>query len=105
MTRRTPLFDVHRALGARMGEFAGWEMPLSYRGAAEEHRAVRERCALFDVSHMGELELRGPGAAVVCQARTVNDIRRLRTGDGQYTPFCTPRGRLPDDLIVHRLGP
>src|SRR5207249_3668792 len=104
MARRTPLFDVHRALGARMGEFAGWEMPLSYRGAAEEHRAVRERCALFDVSHMGEIELRGPGAAVVCQELTVNDIRRLRIGDGQYTLFCNQRGGVLDDLIVVRLG-
>src|SRR5438132_483691 len=57
MARRTPLFDAHRALGARLVEFAGWEMPLCYRGAAEEHRAVRERCGLFDVSHMGEIEL------------------------------------------------
>src|SRR2546425_141263 len=104
MARRTPLFDVHRALGARMGEFAGWEMPLSYRGAAEEHRAVRERCALFDVSHMGEIELRGPGAAVACQELTVNDIRRLRIGDGQYTLFCNQRGGVLDDLIVARLG-
>ena len=60
MARRTPLFDAHRALGARLVEFAGWEMPLCYRGAAEEHRAVRNRCGLFDVSHMGEIELRGP---------------------------------------------
>src|SRR2546426_5604113 len=105
MARRTPLFDVHRALGARMGEFAGWEMPLSYRGAAEEHRAVRERCGLFDVSHMGEIELRGPAAAAVCQELTVNDVRRLRIGDGQYTVFCNERGGVLDDLIVFRLGP
>ena len=105
MARRTPLFDAHRALGARLVEFAGWEMPLCYRGAAEEHRAVRERCGLFDVSHMGEIELRGPAAAAVCQELTVNDVRRLRIGDGQYTVLCNERGGVLDDLIVFRLRP
>src|SRR5881397_1030474 len=105
MGRRTPLYDVHVALGARMVDFAGWDMPLSYRGAAEEHRAVRERCGLFDVSHMGEIELRGPAAAAVCQELTVNDVRRLRIGDGQYTVLCNERGGVLDDLIVFRLGP
>src|SRR5881396_2510761 len=105
MARRTPLFDAHRALGARLVEFAGWEMPLCYRGAAEEHRAVRERCGLFDVSHMGEIELRGPAAAAVCQELTVNDVRRLRIGDGQYTVLCNEGGGVLDDLIVFRLGP
>src|SRR2546428_143729 len=95
MARRTPLFDAHRALSARMVEFAGWEMPLCYAGAAEEHRAVRDRCGLFDVSHMGEIELRGPGAAAVCQELTVNDVRRLRIGDGQYTLLCNERGGVP----------
>jgi len=105
MGRRTPLYDAHRSLGARWVEFAGWEMPLSYRGAAEEHRAVRETCGLFDVSHMGEIELRGPEAAAVCQALTVNDVRRLCLGDGQYTVLCNARGGVLDDLIVLRLGP
>src|SRR6266404_9796196 len=104
MARRTPLFDAHRALGARLVEFAGWEMPLCYRGAAEEHRAVRERCGLFDVSHMGEIEVRGPGALTVCQRLTVNDVRRLRIGDGQYTLLCNENGGVLDDLIVFRLG-
>jgi aminomethyltransferase len=88
-----------------MVEFAGWEMPLSYRGAAEEHGAVRERCGLFDVSHMGEIELRGPGAGTACQELTVNDVSRLRVGDGQYTVLCNQRGGVLDDLIVFRLGP
>src|SRR5437899_5780510 len=105
MARRTPLFDAHRALGARLVEFAGWEMPLCYRGTAEEHRAVRERCGLFDVSHMGEIELRGPAAAAVCQELTVNDVSRLKIGDGQYTVLCNERGGVLDDLIVFRLGP
>src|SRR5207249_7542101 len=104
MARRTPLFDAHRALGARLVEFAGWEMPLCYRGAAEEHRAVRERCGLFDVSHMGEIELRGPAAAAVCQELTVNDVRRLRIGDGQYTVFCNERGGVDDVIVFLRVA-
>ena len=104
MPRRTPLFEAHRALGARMVDFAGWEMPLFYAGAAEEHRAVRERSGLFDVSHMGEIELTGPQAADVCQELTANDVRRLRIGNGQYTVLCNERGGVIDDLIVFRLG-
>ncbi len=76
MARRTPLHQTHRDLGARFLEFAGWEMPLSYTGAAEEHRGVREHCGLFDVSHMGEIEVRGPDATALCQALTVNDATR-----------------------------
>jgi aminomethyltransferase len=105
MARRTPLYEVHRALGARLVEFAGWDMPLSYRGAIEEHRAVRERCGLFDVSHMGEIEVRGPEAEAACQRLTVNDVSRLRIGDGQYTLLCNQQGGVLDDLIVYRLGP
>src|SRR5881396_3016859 len=105
MARRTPLFDAHRALGARLVEFAGWEMPLCYRGIAEEHRAVRERCGLFDVSHMGEIELHGAQAGAVCQELTVNDVRRLHVGDGQYTLLCDERGGVVDDAILFRLAP
>jgi len=88
-----------------MIEFAGWEMPLVYRSAGEEHRTVRERCGLFDVSHMGEIELRGADAGTVCQRVTVNDVRRLRIGDGQYSLLCNEQGGVRDDLIVLRLGP
>ena len=105
MPRRTPLYAAHRALGAKMVDFAGWEMPVSYRGAAEEHGAVRECCGLFDVSHMGEIEVRGPAAAAVCQELTVNDVSRLRMGDGQYTVLCNEQGGVLDDLIIFRLGP
>jgi aminomethyltransferase len=104
MPQRTPLYDRHRALGARLVDFAGWEMPVSYSGAAEEHRAVRERCGLFDVSHMGEVEVRGPGAADWCNRITVNDVGRLRDGDGQYSILCDERGGVIDDLIVYRLS-
>jgi aminomethyltransferase len=105
MALRTPLFAAHQALGARFVEFGGWEMPVSYVGAGEEHRAVRERCGLFDVSHMGEIEVRGAGAEALCQRLTVNDVRRLRIGDGQYTVLCNERGGVLDDLIVFRTGP
>jgi aminomethyltransferase len=103
MPQRTPLFDRHRALGARVVDFAGWEMPVSYTGALEEHHAVRERCGLFDVSHMGEVEVRGPAAAAWCDRLTVNDVRRLGPGDGQYSILCDERGGVIDDLIVYRL--
>jgi aminomethyltransferase len=102
--QRTALYDRHRALGARVVDFAGWDMPVSYRGAAEEHRAVRERCGLFDVSHMGEVEISGAGAAALCDRLTVNDVSRLRDGDGQYSIFCDERGGVVDDLIVYRLS-
>ncbi len=104
MARRTPLYEAHRALGGRLVEFAGWEMPLSYRGIAEEHQAVRRHCGLFDVSHMGEIEVSGPSAAAVCQELMVNDVARLGIGDAQYTLLCNDAGGVLDDLIVYRLG-
>jgi aminomethyltransferase len=104
MARRTALFDAHVALGARIVEFAGWDMPVSYGGALDEHRAVRTRCGLFDVSHMGEVELRGAGAVALCQQLTVNDVGRLGDGDGQYTVLCNEAGGVIDDLVVFRLA-
>ena len=104
MSRRTPLFEAHRELGGRMVDFAGWEMPLSYGSALEEHHAVRRRCGLFDVSHMGEIELRGPAAEALCQELTVNDVSRLGDGDGQYTVLCNERGGVLDDLVLFRLA-
>jgi glycine cleavage system T protein (aminomethyltransferase) len=103
--RRTPLYAEHQEAGARFTEFAGWEMPLSYSGIAEEHAAVRERCGCFDVSHMGEVEVRGPRALEVLQQLTVNDVAKLRLGDAQYTVLCNDEGGVLDDLIVLRLGP
>jgi len=102
MGRRTPLFEAHRELGARIVEFAGWDMPVSYSGALDEHRAVRTHCGLFDVSHMGEIELRGEGAAALCQELTVNDVTRLGDGDGQYSVLCNETGGVLDDLVVFR---
>jgi len=100
--RRTPLYDRHRALGARMVDFAGWEMPVQYTGILDEHHAVRRRAGLFDVSHMGEIEVRGDGALAACQRVTPNDVARLADGRAQYTLFLLPSGGIVDDVIVYR---
>jgi aminomethyltransferase len=102
--RRTPLNAAHRRLGARMVEFAGWEMPVYYAGILEEHRAVRERAGLFDVSHMGEVELRGPRALAACQRIVTNDVAKLATGGAQYAVMCLPSGGIVDDVIYYRLA-
>jgi aminomethyltransferase len=104
MALRTPLYDEHRALGARIVEFGGWDMPLTYAGALEEHRAVRTRCGLFDVSHMGEVEVSGPEAAAAVARLTTNDVGRLHDGQAQYSLLLNERGGIIDDLIVYRLG-
>jgi aminomethyltransferase len=101
--KRTPLYAAHQALGARFVDFGGWEMPVQYTGIIDEHHAVRQRAGLFDVSHMGEIELRGPHAISVCQALTVNDVSRLCDGQAQYSLLCLPSGGVVDDIIVHRI--
>ncbi|MGH9367106.1 MAG: glycine cleavage system aminomethyltransferase GcvT [Thermoanaerobaculia bacterium] len=100
--RRTPLFDVHRELGAKLIDFGGWEMPVQYEGILEEHRAVRERVGLFDVSHMGELEVIGKDALSLVQRLTPNDAGKLADGRIQYSAFLTERGTFVDDLLVYR---
>jgi aminomethyltransferase len=100
---RTPVFPAHAALGARFVDFGGWEMPVQYTGIIDEHHAVRRRAGLFDVSHMGEIELRGPRASAVCQELTTNDVGRLRDGQAQYSLLCLPSGGVVDDIIVHRI--
>ncbi|MEO8605441.1 MAG: glycine cleavage system aminomethyltransferase GcvT [bacterium] len=102
--KRTPLYAAHQARGARLVEFAGWEMPVQYGGIIQEHTAVRTRAGLFDVSHMGEVELRGPGALAACQMATANDVGRLADGRAQYSLLLEPAGGIVDDIIVHRLG-
>jgi aminomethyltransferase len=101
--KRTPLYEAHRAAGARMGPFGGWEMPIQYTGIIEEHRAVRTAAGLFDVSHMGEIEIKGPGAVSLIQHLVTNDVGRLAVGQALYTPMCTPEGGIIDDLLVYRL--
>jgi aminomethyltransferase len=100
--QRTPLFDRHVALGARMVPFAGWEMPVQYDGVIPEHRAVRADCGVFDVSHMGELEVEGMHAFELLQSLLSNDLSKLEIGDAQYTLLTNERGGIVDDLIVYR---
>jgi aminomethyltransferase len=101
--RRTPLYERHVELGARMVPFAGWEMPVQYEGVIPEHRAVRADAGVFDVSHMGELEVEGPTARDLLQQTLSNDVDRLAPGDAQYTLITTESGGIVDDVIVYRL--
>lgn len=103
-SKRTPLYQAHAALGARFVEFGGWEMPVQYAGIIAEHTAVRTRAGLFDVSHMGEVEVAGPAALETCQRLTVNDVARLQDGQCQYSLLCLPSGGVVDDVMVHRLA-
>jgi glycine cleavage system T protein (aminomethyltransferase) len=104
--KRTVLYDLHAGkLGARMTEFGGFAMPVSYRGIIEEHLAVRSAAGLFDLSHMGEFEVSGPAALELLERALTNSAARLREGDAQYTILCAEDGGTIDDLIVYRLGP
>jgi aminomethyltransferase len=100
--RRTPLYERHAALGARLVPFAGWEMPVQYTSIREEHRAVRTSAGVFDVSHMGQLELAGAGAHDYLQERLSNDLDRIEDGRAQYTLLTNDRGGIVDDLIAYR---
>ena len=101
---QTPLHDRHVALGAKLIDFAGWLMPVQYAGIIEEHRAVRERAGLFDLSHMGELFVEGPEAGVGLAAALVTDPTTLAPGRAHYSMIVAPSGGIIDDLIVYRLG-
>ena len=103
--RRTPLHDRHVALGARMVPFAGWEMPVQYEGVIQEHKAVRADAGVFDVSHMGEIEVEGPTSAQLLQGLLSNDLERLEVGQAQYTLLTNEAGGIVDDLICYRTGP
>ncbi len=103
-TRDTPLVATHRALGARLIDFAGWLMPVQYAGILEEHRAVRERAGLFDLSHMGELFIEGEGAGDALAFALVSDPRTLAVGRAHYSMICAPDGGIVDDLIVYRVA-
>ncbi len=102
--QRTPLHDRHVALGARMVPFAGWEMPVQYEGVIQEHRAVRGDAGVFDVSHMGEIEVEGPRAHELLQGLLSNDLERIGPGQAQYTLLTNEHGGIVDDLIAYRLG-
>ena len=102
--RRTPLHDAHAAAGARLVPFAGWEMPVQYQGVRAEHVAVRTGCGVFDVSHMGEIETFGAGAAGLLQRLLSNDVEKLEVGGAQYSVICRDDGGILDDLFTYRLG-
>lgn len=101
---RTPLYERHVALGARMVPFAGWEMPVHYTGVIQEHKTVRRDAGVFDVSHMGEIEVEGPRAHELLQTLLSNDLDRIGPGQAQYTLLTNERGGILDDLIAYRLG-
>jgi aminomethyltransferase len=101
---RTALHGLHKALGGKMVEFGGWEMPIEYSGIIQEHLAVRRAAGLFDVSHMGEIEVRGPCALSLLQHVTSNDASRLRDYQAQYSALMHPKGSAVDDCLVHRLA-
>ena len=98
----TPLYDVHEALGARMMPFGGFDMPVQYSGIIAEHEAVRNNAGLFDVSHMGEVDVTGPQAEAFVQHLVTNDVSALYDGKALYTAMCTPEGGIIDDLLVYR---
>jgi aminomethyltransferase len=102
--KKTPLNARHRALGARMVEFGGWDMPVEYTGVVGEHMAVRTRAGLFDVSHMGQIEVAGPDALNAVQHITCNDASRLSIGQAQYSALTTPEGTFVDDVLTYRLA-
>ena len=103
--RRTPFYDHHVALGARLVPFAGFEMPVQYSGVKQEHLATRQACGLFDVSHMGEVRVRGPRAEDALMWLLSNAIRRLQPQQAQYNAMCNPDGGVVDDVFVYREGP
>jgi len=102
--RKTPFTEIHRAIGAKLVDFAGFEMPVQYSGIIEEHLAVRNRVGVFDVTHMGEFIVRGKDAAAFLQKMTVNDVSKLFNGRVQYSAMCYDDGGIVDDLLVYHCG-
>src|SRR3989475_7826109 len=102
--RSTPLNSVHRALGAKMVDFGGWDMPVQYTGIIDEHLAVRNAVGLFDVSHMGEIEVRGPEAATLADFVTTNAVAKLKLGQAHYSGLLYGHGGFVDDILVHKVA-
>src|SRR5579862_2054765 len=102
--RTTPLNSVHRALGAKMVDFGGWDMPVQYSGIIDEHNAVRNSVGLFDVSHMGEIEVRGPEAAKLVDFVSTNNAAKLKTGQAHYSGLLYDHGGFVDDILVHKVA-
>lgn len=103
--QRTPLISQHRVAGAKLVDFAGWEMPIQYTGVLDEYHTVRSTAGLFDVSHMGRLMAAGPGAATFLQQTTTNDVAKLSVGQAHYSMVCNEQGGIKDDIFVYRLKP
>ena len=104
MLKRTSLYAAHQKLGAKLIDFGGWEMPVQYTSITDEHLAVRNAAGIFDISHMGEVTVNGPGAEAFLNSVLTNDIRKLPSGGGQYTLMCNERGGVVDDLYAYRLS-
>ena len=102
--RKTPLNGLHRRLGAKMVDFGGWDMPVEYSGLIAEHMAVRTGVGLFDVSHMGDIQFRGPGSLAAVQHISMNDASRLQVGQAQYSAMLYPEGTFVDDVIIHKFS-
>ncbi|QDR82589.1 glycine cleavage system aminomethyltransferase GcvT [Sporomusa termitida] len=102
--RQTPLYEAHVRYGGRIVEFGGWLLPVQYAGILEEHKAVREKAGLFDVSHMGEVLVKGPDSLSFLQKLVTNDVARLAANQVQYTPMCYPDGGTVDDLLIYKRG-
>src|SRR5450631_4419589 len=100
----TPLNAAHRKMGARMVDFGGWDMPLQYSGILEEHRAVRSSVGLFDVSHMGEIEIHGPEAGALTDYVTTNAVAKLQPGQAQYSGLLYEHGGFVDDILVYKIA-
>src|SRR2546421_6138770 len=104
--KRTPLEPEHRALGAKLGPFAGWVMPIEYpAGTLAEHRAVRESVGIFDLMHLGKVTIEGERALEVIQRAVTNDVSKVEPGRAQYNLVLNERGGVVDDILVYRLGP
>jgi aminomethyltransferase len=101
---RTPLYEIHQDAGAKVVDFAGWEMPVTYEGIREEHSAVRTHAGVFDVSHMGEVEVEGTHALAFLQRAVSNDVSQVEVGGAQYQVLCDESGGVIDDLFLYRLG-
>src|SRR5437667_10870495 len=102
--KSTPLKAVHRAMGAKMVDFGGWDMPVQYSGVIEEHNTVRNAVGLFDVSHMGEIEVRGPDAIQCVDSLTTKAVSKLKTGQAQYSGLLYEHGGFVDDILVHKVA-
>src|SRR3984893_7913725 len=102
--KATPLNAVHRRMGAKMVDFGGWDMPVRYSGILEEHHAVRKNVGLFDVSHMGEIEIRGTDAFALTDSVTTNAVAKLSTGQAQYSGLLYKHGGFVDDILVHKIA-